>query len=96
MDFSLRQLCQSQKHYPLLSHVAGICYSAPVTNAWPERSVSAVKRIKKRYFYFGSIFFCMMQWTYFRLFICDTSVLHILGSIACSKMTAKCPPARFH
>lgn len=65
MDFSLRQLCQSQKQYPLLSHVAGISYSAPVTNAWPERVVSAVKWIKTRYFYCGSIFFCMMQWTYF-------------------------------
>ncbi|XP_068680268.1 zinc finger protein 862-like isoform X2 [Montipora foliosa] len=48
MDFSLRQLCQSQKQYPLLSEVAEICYSAPVTNAWPERGVSAVKRIKTR------------------------------------------------
>ena len=51
MDFSLRQLCQFQKQYPLLSHVAGICYSAPVTNAWPERGVSAVKRIKYLFLY---------------------------------------------
>ncbi|XP_068742320.1 zinc finger protein 862-like [Montipora capricornis] len=42
------QLCQSQKQYPLLSEVAEICYSAPVTKAWPERGVSAVKRIKTR------------------------------------------------
>lgn len=48
MEFSLRQLCQSQKQYPLLSEVAEICYSAPVTNAWPERGASAVKRIKTR------------------------------------------------
>jgi len=49
MDSSLRQLCQSHKQYPLLSAVAEICYSAPVTNAWPERGASAVKRIKTRY-----------------------------------------------
>ena len=49
MDSSLRQLCQSRKQYPLLSEVAEICYSAPVTTAWPERGASAVKRIKKRY-----------------------------------------------
>ena len=65
MDFSLRQLCQSRKQYPLLSHVKGICYGAPLTNAWPEMGISAAKRIKTRYFYCGSIFFCMMQWPYF-------------------------------
>ncbi|PFX18615.1 hypothetical protein AWC38_SpisGene17016 [Stylophora pistillata] len=43
MDTSLRQLCQSQKQYPLLSHIAEICYSAPVSNAWLGRGVSAVK-----------------------------------------------------
>ena len=31
------------------AEVAEICYSAPVTNAWPERGASAVKQIKTRY-----------------------------------------------
>lgn len=41
------------------------CLMSQAFGAWPERGVSAVKRIKTRYFYCGSIFFCMMQWTCF-------------------------------
>ena len=34
--------------YPLLTNIAEICLAMPVSNAWPERGASAVKRIKTR------------------------------------------------
>ena len=90
MDTTLRELCQSQKQYPLLSHVAEICFSAPVSNAWPERGVSAVKRIKTRYFifvtynqFFGWLVFSVKEIT--TLTLCLSLIF--VDSGACSKMT---------
>ena len=34
--------------FPLLSSFAEAILSLPITNAWPERGVSAIKRIKTR------------------------------------------------
>ncbi|KAK3703202.1 hypothetical protein QZH41_004969 [Actinostola sp. cb2023] len=34
--------------YPLIVHLAEVALSAPITNAWPERGASAIKRIKTR------------------------------------------------
>lgn len=34
--------------YPRLLEIAEICLSLPVSNAWPERGASAVKRLKSR------------------------------------------------
>ena len=34
--------------YPLIVELAEVALSAPITNAWPERGASAVKRIKTR------------------------------------------------
>ncbi len=34
--------------YPLLTNIAEICLAMPVSNAWPERGASAVKRVKTR------------------------------------------------
>ena len=34
--------------YPLIVELAEVSLSAPITNAWPERDASAVKRIKTR------------------------------------------------
>ena len=34
--------------YPLIVKLAEVALSAPITNAWPERGASAVKRIKTR------------------------------------------------
>ena len=43
----LKQL--SYRHfYPLLSNLAECCLSIPISNAWPERGASALKRIKAR------------------------------------------------
>ena len=36
------------RSYPLLLQVAEICLSMPVSNAWPERGASALKRLKTR------------------------------------------------
>ena len=49
---ALQVLCRDSANtlYPLLATIARICASAPVTNAWPERGVSAVRRIKTRYY----------------------------------------------
>lgn len=33
---------------PMLLHIAEVCLSLPVSNAWPERGASAVKRVKTR------------------------------------------------
>ena len=39
----------SYRHfYPLLSNLAECCLSIPISNAWPERGASALKRIKTR------------------------------------------------
>ena len=34
--------------YPLIFELAEVSLSAPITNAWPERGASAVKRIKRQ------------------------------------------------
>lgn len=34
--------------YPLIVELAEVALSAPITNAWPERGASAIKRIKTR------------------------------------------------
>ena len=38
-----------QYFYPHMLHLIEIILSAPVTNAWPERGASAIKRIKTRF-----------------------------------------------
>lgn len=35
-------------HYPRLTSIAEVLYGMPVSNAWPERGASAVKRVKTR------------------------------------------------
>ena len=44
----LQKLAKMDHFYEELSFVAEIILSAPVTNAWPERGASALKRIKTR------------------------------------------------
>jgi len=44
----LRQEESYRRSYPLLLHVAEICLSMPVSNAWPERGASALKHLKTR------------------------------------------------
>ena len=39
--------------FPALVHIAEVCLSMPVSNAWPERGCSALKRVKTR---LGSIY----------------------------------------
>ena len=34
--------------FPALVHIAEVCLSMPVSNAWPERGCSALKRVKTR------------------------------------------------
>ena len=48
MTWSLQKLAKMGHFYEELSFVAEIILSAPVTNAWPERGASALKRIKTR------------------------------------------------
>ena len=43
----LRQM-QLESFYPQLSKIADILLSMPVSNAWPERGASALKRLKTR------------------------------------------------
>ena len=40
--------CSLQHLYPLLSEVAELCLSIPVSSAWSEREASCVKRINTR------------------------------------------------
>lgn len=44
----LRHKESYSRSYPLLLQVAEICLSMPVSNAWPERGASALKRLKTR------------------------------------------------
>ena len=40
--------CEYGYFYPLIVELAKVAPSAPITNAWPERGASAVKKIKTR------------------------------------------------
>ena len=44
----LRRKEDFRKFFPHIIHFAELCQSMPVSNAWPERGASAVKRIKSR------------------------------------------------
>lgn len=46
--WSLQRLMQAESFYPQLSQIADILLSLPVSNAWPERGASAIKRLKTR------------------------------------------------
>ena len=48
-EWALKQICPTIncEEYPTISSFAKITYIIPVSNAWPERSGSAIKRIKK-------------------------------------------------
>ena len=48
MEASLVLLSSSKQLHPLMSFIADVCRTAPVSNAWPERGASAIKRIKTR------------------------------------------------
>lgn len=43
---SMRSTCQH--FFPEMLRIAEVCLSLPVSNAWPERGTSAIKRIKMR------------------------------------------------
>lgn len=47
-EWCLQRICQLPHFYPRLSKIADVVLSTPVSNAWPERGASAVKRIKTR------------------------------------------------
>ena len=49
-DWCLSRLLQptNRAHYPMLSFVAEVCFSCPVSNAWPERALSVLKWQKHR------------------------------------------------
>ena len=51
-EWCLTRLMKLQTSYslvfPALVHIAEVCFSMPVSNAWPERGCSAVKRVKTR------------------------------------------------
>ena len=51
-EWCLTRLMKLQTSYslvfPALVHIAEVCLSMPVSNAWPERGCSAVKRVKTR------------------------------------------------
>ena len=52
LEWALQQLFKMKSEYgyfyPLIVELAEVALSAPITNAWPERGASAVKRIKTR------------------------------------------------
>lgn len=48
LEFMMRMKSTYQHFCPSLLHLAEICLSMPVSNAWPERGASAIKRIKTR------------------------------------------------
>ena len=58
--------------FPLLFSLAERCLSIPVSNAWPERGASALKRVKPSLFY--DPFYCNM--------ICFTAVFKIITAVA--------------
>lgn len=51
-EWALKRLLRSKSAYgpvyPKLLHIAEVCLSMPVSNAWPERGASALKRLKTR------------------------------------------------
>lgn len=49
-DWCLSRLLQPtyRSHYPMLSFIAEVCLSCPVSNAWPERAASVLKWQKSR------------------------------------------------
>ena len=49
-DWCLSKLLQPtyRSHYPMLSFIAEVCSSCPVSNAWPERAGSVLKWQKSR------------------------------------------------
>ena len=51
-EWALNQMLSQRTTYehfmPLLIQIAEVCLSLPVSNAWPERGASAVKRLKTR------------------------------------------------
>ena len=52
LDWALQRVIKMKSEYgyfyPLIVELAEVALSAPITNAWPERGASAVKRIKTR------------------------------------------------
>ncbi len=50
-EWCLGKLLQTEyrSHYPLLSFIAEVCLSCPVSNAWPERGASILKWQKSRF-----------------------------------------------
>ena len=50
LDWCLSKLMQPpyRSHYPMLSFIAEVCLSCPVSNAWPERGASVLKWQKNR------------------------------------------------
>ena len=52
LEWSLQRVMKLKSEYgyfyPLIVELAEVALSAPITNAWPERGASAVKRIKTR------------------------------------------------
>jgi len=51
-EWAIKRLLRSKSAYgpvyPKLLHIADVCLSTPVSNAWPERGASALKRLKTR------------------------------------------------
>ena len=47
-EWALKQICTSINcdEFPIICSLAKIAYVIPVSNAWPERGGSAIKRIK--------------------------------------------------
>ncbi|PFX26484.1 hypothetical protein AWC38_SpisGene8855 [Stylophora pistillata] len=48
-EWCLRQICSLSHFYSKISNMADIMLSTPVSNAWPERGASCVKRVKTRF-----------------------------------------------
>lgn len=48
-EWCLQWICSLSHFYPKISDVADIMLSTPVSNAWPERGASCVKRVKTRF-----------------------------------------------
>ncbi|XP_071122736.1 zinc finger protein 862-like [Mytilus edulis] len=48
LEWSLQKIVQAAHFYPKLSCIADAILATPVSNAWPERGASCVKRVKTR------------------------------------------------
>lgn len=48
-EWCLQRICSLSHIYPQLRNVADIMFSTPVSNAWPGRGASCVKRVKTRF-----------------------------------------------